>query len=477
LKFSKEVNLFQANFDVYIPKSDQNSTSDHTFLPVVQHASQSENCNEPTKSKILLELGILYWRRCDFDRSEQLITKALEVHEDDKNVQFLAQCFIGLALVKNSLDKADDAIAAYEQALTLTPESTHLWNNLGNLYLKQKNYKQAHDAFEKALKLNPIDTIALTRLADTCYQAGEVDEAIREYKRAISLMQNIEVINNKYFSISWSRLAMLYTKKCQYEKAIEAYKEVLLIEGKDSETWFKIGSLYIKTESYEEAVEALLKVIERHPTYGEAHLKLGIAYRELGKYQDSISYFLESIDLLEDEQEKELASELMENAIRLLRELRTTRSTKQPTALQMKAYAHSDISWFYYNYNKENTSIDFSCPTDNLDQLVKKTEKNFSNVSDEIQPSKGEREMSYGLISSLVERANRRVKNCSTYSLDMKYESSDPHVWNEKGNSHFRNKAYADAINAYTIAIELDPDFGQPYNNLALIHSMQGNYN
>lgn len=468
--------MFQLDFDSSVNQVDHGSTSDHTVWPVVLGAGQGDERGEPTKSEILLELGVLYWRRGNFDRSEQLITKALEVHEDDRNILFLAHCFIGLALVKNSLEKADEAIASYEQALTLTPGNAHLWNNLGNLYLKQKSYEQARENFKKALNMNPIDTIAWAGLADTCYQAGEVEDAIRAYERVISLMQNTEVSHNKYFLLSWSHLAALYTKKCQYEKAIAAYKK-LLMQEESAETWFEIGSLYIKTESHEEATKALLNAIELHPKYGEAHLKLGIAYKELGKYQDSISHFLESIDLLENEQKKELAGELMENAIHSLRELRTIRSTKQPAALRMKAYAHNDVSWFYYRYKEENTSIDFSCSAESVEKLVKKTVRNLANVSNETQPGKGEREMFYGLPSSSAEKNYRRLKNKSAYSLDMKRESSDPHVWNEKGNTHFRNKAYADAINAYTIAIELDPDFGQPYNNLALIHSMQGNYN
>ena len=75
--------MFQSNFAGYIPKSDQNSESDRTIWPVAQNKSQSENHSVPTKSEILLELGILYWRRGNFDRSEQLITKALEVYEGD----------------------------------------------------------------------------------------------------------------------------------------------------------------------------------------------------------------------------------------------------------------------------------------------------------------------------------------------------------------------------------------------------------
>src|SRR5687768_7196965 len=55
-------------------------------------------------------------------------------------------------------------------------------------------------------------------------------------------------------------------------------------------------------------------------------------------------------------------------------------------------------------------------------------------------------------------------------------ESTNPTVWNEKGNIHFQNGAYEDAIRAYNKAIELDSSFGWPYSNLALTYLTLGKY-
>jgi tetratricopeptide (TPR) repeat protein len=49
-------------------------------------------------------------------------------------------------------------------------------------------------------------------------------------------------------------------------------------------------------------------------------------------------------------------------------------------------------------------------------------------------------------------------------------------VWNEKGNIHFQNKDYREAIVSYKNAIDISPSFGRPYHNLALIHFIQGNF-
>jgi len=53
-------------------------------------------------------------------------------------------------------------------------------------------------------------------------------------------------------------------------------------------------------------------------------------------------------------------------------------------------------------------------------------------------------------------------------------ESTNPAVWNEKGNIHFKEGGYEEAIRAYNKAIELDRSFGWPYSNLALTYLTLG---
>jgi tetratricopeptide (TPR) repeat protein len=55
-------------------------------------------------------------------------------------------------------------------------------------------------------------------------------------------------------------------------------------------------------------------------------------------------------------------------------------------------------------------------------------------------------------------------------------ETKNPAVWNEKGNIHFRNGEYNNAIAAYNKAIELDRSFGWPYSNLALTYLTLGKF-
>jgi tetratricopeptide (TPR) repeat protein len=53
---------------------------------------------------------------------------------------------------------------------------------------------------------------------------------------------------------------------------------------------------------------------------------------------------------------------------------------------------------------------------------------------------------------------------------------SELELWNELGNIYFRTGAINEAIRTYQKAIELNPDYPQPYSNLASIFVSQGKY-
>jgi superkiller protein 3 len=60
--------------------------------------------------------------------------------------------------------------------------------------------------------------------------------------------------------------------------------------------------------------------------------------------------------------------------------------------------------------------------------------------------------------------------------IDIQAESTNAHVWNEKGNVNFKQGNFEEAIDAYNKAIQIDPSFGWPYSNLALTYFTQGKY-
>lgn len=486
--------MFQRDFESYTAQFIADNTSNATLKPKIQPRINDANEESvSTIAQLLLKLGVLYWRRGDYDRSELLLTKVHEISSDTQDAPFLAQCFIGLGLVKTSLEKIDDAITAYKQAIRLEPENFHLWNNLGNLYLQHQQPDEALSAFKQSIHGNSNDATAWNGLAAAHYQKGKVDEAIHAYKRAIKLLHGTVTEQfdrqppelNKHLAIQWFHLAMLYTKKCQYQKAVDAYQNVLTFAPGNAEIWYELGELYLKLEAHEKSFDAFSKVIELNPEHGEAHKNLAYVYTKLGNCQNNILVDMKSIERLPSQRERKLASDMQEESMCLIRKDNIVNPFRKEAKTRMCPSSHNEVTWFYYKYNEEMTSINLSHSVSKPkkfkkrtnDRLANKKHANTIDVTSTQQTKIGERDMPRILPLPLVKPIRAKIEDSFVGPQNLKFEITDPYVWNEKGNLHFKSKEYKDATISYKKAIEIDPTFGQPYNNLALIQSIQGNYN
>ncbi len=428
--FQKEAKLFPLDFESYTTQIVSENIMSNSMWPITQpQIDKSREGNALKMGQLLLKLGVLYWRRGNFNRSEQLLSKAQEISADTQDRLFLAQCFIGLALVKTHLKKIEDAIKSYQQAIRYDPENFHLWNNLGNLYLQHNQPDKALMAFKQSVHSNSNNAIAWNGLANVYYQNGEVDEAIRAYKRAIELMQVTDLEQpgklspelNKQFSFQWLHLATLYTKKYQYQKAIDAYQKVLEFDSGNAKVWIELGTLYIKVKAYEDAIEVLSKAIEQNPEQGEAYLNLAYAYTKVGKHKDSIPLYIKSIEWLPSQQEKKLASHLMEEAIRIVKENNSVKIYAEMNETGISSSYNDEITWFYYKYNEEVSVINLPCSAYDLKKLTKRTANKLTNS--EQQTDKGERDMPHLLPLSSPGNTRDEIENTFAHSQDQRNQA------------------------------------------------------
>lgn len=107
------------------------------------------------------------------------------------------------SLYRNLINFAEGAdewtLAAYEQAIALDPTSPRLRVDLGGLYYSQKNFQQAANLFAQAANLKPDYANARYNLANTLREAGDFENAKKEYEVTLSL---VEIGSNDYQKVS-----------------------------------------------------------------------------------------------------------------------------------------------------------------------------------------------------------------------------------------------------------------------------------
>ena len=83
--------------------------------------------------------------------------------------------------------KLDEAIEAYNKAISLKPDYAYAYYNLGNVLKDQGKLDEAIEAYNKAISLKPDYAQAHSNMGVTLQEQGKLDEAIEACNKAISL--------------------------------------------------------------------------------------------------------------------------------------------------------------------------------------------------------------------------------------------------------------------------------------------------
>ncbi|MDG1108927.1 MAG: tetratricopeptide repeat protein [Burkholderiaceae bacterium] len=88
----------------------------------------------------------------------------------------------GMAYVSLRLGDDISSLMYATQALSLDPQNSHAYNNLGTALLGMDRLDDAEQAFQTALALEPGNFNGLTNLALLCFLRGNYKEAVHEYE-------------------------------------------------------------------------------------------------------------------------------------------------------------------------------------------------------------------------------------------------------------------------------------------------------
>ncbi|MFA5137967.1 MAG: tetratricopeptide repeat protein [Elusimicrobiota bacterium] len=111
-------------------------------------------------------------REGEFAQAEAAFKKAIELDPRDTHRHLRLGDFLD-----NTLGDPRRAVAAYQAALRLSPESRQACSRLGVLYGKMRKPELSEQMFRKALRIDPGDAISRMRLAELLMRQGKYDQA------------------------------------------------------------------------------------------------------------------------------------------------------------------------------------------------------------------------------------------------------------------------------------------------------------
>ncbi|MCK4314202.1 MAG: tetratricopeptide repeat protein [Anaerolineae bacterium] len=143
-----------------------------------------------TRAKHVYALAGLYWAKHDYDESFRYFQQAAKLAERLEDARFQSWCYNGLGDVHAEMGRHDEAIAAYQRALTFDATSAYSHTGLGYVYGDLLgHHEEAIAAFQHAIELGGLNahlvSIVHNGLGNIYYALGNYEAAIAAYQRAI----------------------------------------------------------------------------------------------------------------------------------------------------------------------------------------------------------------------------------------------------------------------------------------------------
>ncbi|HLF17512.1 MAG TPA: tetratricopeptide repeat protein [Candidatus Omnitrophota bacterium] len=197
--------------------------------------------------------------------------------------------YIYLGNVHLERKEYDKALAHFNRAIELNPQSAKTYNNRGLAHLAKQMMTQAVADFQRAIEVEPKYLDAYSNLGNAYQLMGRFEEAIGFYEKAL-------LISPKHIS-SLNNLAQAYLQTGDFAKAIESFQRVLSLKPESAEAHFNLGNACQRGRRLNEAVSHYQRSVELDPRYTDAYYNLGIVYSQLNRSGDAMSAYEKAIGI------------------------------------------------------------------------------------------------------------------------------------------------------------------------------------
>jgi tetratricopeptide (TPR) repeat protein len=211
---------------------------------------------------------------------------------------------------KEAKDPVAAHIAELESAAASKTSDARAQYAVGNAYFDAHRYAEAQTAYLRAVSLDEKFADAHTNLGLVYRLQGNVEGAIQEYQRALSIVPNDTVTRrNLIVALSAAKrfddaaaqleilaqqtpadaatiqqLADLELQLEDFTKAGAAYEKLVALMPENANAWYRLGTCKKMNNDLRGAITAWTRAAELNRDLAPAHAELATAYTDLGDY-------------------------------------------------------------------------------------------------------------------------------------------------------------------------------------------------
>jgi tetratricopeptide (TPR) repeat protein len=399
----------------------------------------------------------------------------------------------------------DEAIVAFSRALALDERMHVARRNLEIAYGESGLLERRLQELEERLRTNPADLEALVQSGIAEKTAGRLERAHTLFQRAIDLDQDSSVLH--------FLLAETLYNRGLHEEALRSVKRSIELNPDNPDALYLIGFILGDLGRAEEAADANRRAVQLNPTLvraqanlslemyrheatpsqahktsAGAHITLGRALRQKGYFQEALKEYERAIE--GGEANAEVLQAMLElyllqrdtgaaiaTAERFAREFSPTAKTwnGRGVALQL-AGRHAEAE---ESYNRA-LQVDSSYPYahNNLGVLLwhkHDTKAAINSFRRALQAPNPPVEARLNLALGLFRRKHVELA-LEAYRQVLAAAPEHPVAWNGIGLILVELEKYSDARNAFARAIQANPDFAEAHYNMSFTLSNLGDF-
>jgi tetratricopeptide (TPR) repeat protein/predicted Ser/Thr protein kinase len=200
-------------------------------------------------------LGALYFRSGRFAEAAIAYQRVTELQPQN------AAGYMNLGAALHAAGDIPRAIDFYKRSIDVGATDM-AYSNLGAIYHSQRRYDDAIAAYQSAIRLSPSRPVWHRNLGDAYRQKGDAAAASAEYQRAIQLATGTLSVNERNAD-TLSLIAVCEAKLSQAERARSRIAQALRLAPDDPNVLWRAAAVEVMAKQPQEGLRLLERAIEK----------------------------------------------------------------------------------------------------------------------------------------------------------------------------------------------------------------------